>query len=100
VRLPVDQFLFGILLLISRFAQSEQKPEDSEPEVTSGYQHKKAIVAEKYMVVAANPYASQAGNNLLKKGGGGIDAAIVVQAMLSLVEPQSSGLGGGSFILY
>jgi gamma-glutamyltranspeptidase/glutathione hydrolase len=92
VRLPVDQFLFGILLLISRFAQSEQKPEDSEPEVTSGYQHKKAIVAEKYMVVAANPYASQAG--------GGIDAAIVVQAMLSLVEPQSSGLGGGSFILY
>ena len=49
-------------------------------------------------VVAANPLAAQAGADVLKRGGSAIDAAIAVQAMLSLVEPQSSGLGGGAFI--
>jgi len=100
VRLTVYLFILGILLIVSNFAQSEQKREDREPEASSGYQDKKAIVAEKYMVVTANPYASRAGNQVLKNGGSAIDAAIAVQAMLSLVEPQSSGIGGGSFILY
>ncbi|RDV27592.1 gamma-glutamyltransferase [Alteromonas aestuariivivens] len=52
------------------------------------------------MVVAANPYASEAGKHILEQGGSAIDAAVAVQAMLTLVEPQSSGLGGGAFILY
>ncbi len=51
-------------------------------------------------VIAANPLAAQAGLNVLKRGGSAADAAIAVQAMLSLVEPQSSGVGGGSFITY
>ncbi len=51
------------------------------------------------MVVAANPLASQAGIDVLKSGGSAIDAAIAVQAVLGLVEPQSSGLGGGAFML-
>ncbi|MGQ0559216.1 MAG: gamma-glutamyltransferase, partial [Sphingosinicella sp.] len=49
-------------------------------------------------VVAANPLAAQAGMNVLRRGGSAVDAAIAVQAMLSLVEPQSSGLGGGAFL--
>jgi len=51
-------------------------------------------------VIAANPLAAQAGINVLKRGGSAVDAAIAVQAMLSLVEPQSSGVGGGAFMTY
>src|SRR5215210_2745432 len=51
-------------------------------------------------VIAANPLAAQAGLNVLKRGGSAVDAAIAVQSMLSLVEPQSSGVGGGAFMNY
>jgi gamma-glutamyltranspeptidase/glutathione hydrolase len=56
--------------------------------------------AEQPFVIAANPLAAQAGLNVLKRGGSAADAAIAVQAMLSLVEPQSSGVGGGAFMTY
>ena len=52
------------------------------------------------MVAAANPLAVSAGLSVLKAGGSAVDAAVAVQAMLGLVEPQSSGLGGGAFLLY
>ncbi|WP_294325907.1 gamma-glutamyltransferase, partial [uncultured Sphingomonas sp.] len=55
--------------------------------------------AQKF-VIAANPIAAEAGMAVLRKGGSAVDAAIAVQAMLSLVEPQSSGLGGGAFLTY
>jgi len=51
-------------------------------------------------VIAANPLAAEAGLRVLKRGGSAVDAAIAVQAMLSLVEPQSSGVGGGAFMNY
>src|SRR4051812_22029238 len=51
-------------------------------------------------VIAANPLAARAGLNVLKRGGSAVDAAIAIQAMLSLVEPQSSGVGGGAFMTY
>jgi gamma-glutamyltranspeptidase/glutathione hydrolase len=50
--------------------------------------------------IAANPLATQAGLNVLKRGGSAVDAVIAIQAMLSLVEPQSSGMGGGSFMTF
>ena len=56
-------------------------------------------VAEPF-VIAANPLAAKAGLEILKRGGSAADAALAVQAMLSLVEPQSSGIGGGGFITY
>jgi len=52
------------------------------------------------MVAAANPLAVQAGVEVLRAGGGALDAAIAVQMVLGLVEPQSSGLGGGAFLLH
>jgi len=76
------------------------KQEDREPEAATGLIYKNSVFAQKQMVVAANPYASQAGYNILKKGGSAIDAAIAVQLVLTLVEPQSSGIGGGAFILH
>jgi gamma-glutamyltranspeptidase/glutathione hydrolase len=51
-------------------------------------------------VIAANPLAAQAGLAVLKRGGSAVDAAVAVQAMLGLVEPQSSGIGGGAFMTY
>lgn len=53
-----------------------------------------------FMVAAAHPLATEAGVDILKAGGSAIDAAIAVQMMLTLVEPQSSGIGGGAFLLH
>ncbi|WP_093119989.1 gamma-glutamyltransferase [Pseudomonas sp. NFR09] len=70
------------------------------PELGSGYrtdlttQH-----AERHMAAAANPLAAEAGREMLRMGGSAIDAAIAMQAVLTLVEPQSSGIGGGAFIM-
>ncbi|MEE2525476.1 gamma-glutamyltransferase [Hyphobacterium sp. HN65] len=52
------------------------------------------------MVASANPHATEAGLEALRNGGNAIDAAIAIQTTLSLVEPQSSGIGGGAFMLY
>ncbi|MEQ1931254.1 MAG: gamma-glutamyltransferase [Parvularculaceae bacterium] len=56
--------------------------------------------APRYFIAAANPYAVEAGEKILKKGGTAVDAAIAVQAVLGLVEPQSSGFGGGAFMMH
>lgn len=72
----------------------------SAPEPSSGFRAKNLTSAKTYMVVAANPYASKAGCEVLKNGGSAVDAAVAVQAVLGLVEPQSSGLGGGAFMLH
>jgi len=58
------------------------------------------VHAARQMVVAANPLAAQVGLDVLRQGGNAIDAAIAVQMVLTLVEPQSSGIGGGGFLLY
>ncbi|MDA0239147.1 MAG: gamma-glutamyltransferase [Proteobacteria bacterium] len=60
----------------------------------------KAVTAKSQMVSAANPLAAQAGLDILRAGGSAMDAAIATQLVLGLVEPQSSGLGGGAFILH
>jgi len=94
--------MLTLSLVISLSSQAEilKKQEDREPEAATGVIQKQAVTAKEFMIAAANPYASEAGFNILKKGGSAIDAAIAVQLVLTLVEPQSSGIGGGAFILH
>ncbi|KJZ54063.1 gamma-glutamyltransferase [Pseudomonas marginalis] len=76
---------------------NEQPP---APELGSGYRTDlTAQHAERHMAAAANPLAAEAGREMLRQGGSAIDAAIAMQAVLTLVEPQSSGIGGGAFIM-
>lgn len=71
-----------------------------QPEAASGYQAKPGWATTQFAVAAANPLATDAGYQVLKAGGSAIDAAIAVQMVLTLVEPQSSGIGGGAFLLH
>lgn len=88
--------LLGTALAISACDKTEAPSDISgAPEFTIAKTESKSAG----MVAAANPLATQAGVDILKAGGSAVDAAIAVQAMLGLVEPQSSGLGGGAFMV-
>ncbi len=66
----------------------------------AGSAHADSAAARSFMVAAANPHAVAAGVQVLEAGGSAVDAAVAVQMVLGLVEPQSSGIGGGAFMLY
>ena len=75
-------------------------PEDVAPESASGYTEKQAVHARRFMAATANPHATRAAQEMLRAGGSAFDAAAAGAIMLTLTEPQSSGLGGGSFVNY
>ncbi|MFT3729883.1 MAG: gamma-glutamyltransferase [Hyphomicrobium sp.] len=88
---------FLYLLAASAATAQEFRP---PPEAASGTTEKTLVTAKQHMVVAAEPLAAEAGREILRKGGSAVDAAIATELVLGLVEPQSSGLGGGAFITY
>ncbi|MBM3397890.1 MAG: gamma-glutamyltransferase family protein [Betaproteobacteria bacterium] len=71
-----------------------------QPEAASGSTVKPGWAFQRQAVAAANPLATDAGHQVLRAGGSALDAAIAVQMVLGLVEPQSSGIGGGAFLLH
>ena len=91
---------FTALLLLSPPALAQQASDTVAPETARTLEQKQAVRASRQMVVAANPHAAQAGLEVLRNGGNAADALVAVQAMLGLVEPQSSGLGGGAFLTW
>lgn len=96
-------FIFGLAISHSSIAQvaSPDNPEQDEtPEDNLPDELAVAVTKRREMVVTANPLATAAGERILRAGGTATDAMIAVQAVLGLVEPQSSGIGGGAFIVY
>src|SRR5690606_36120404 len=71
----------------------------STPEASTGWQLRPPVFAERLLAVTANPHATRAAVAILEAGGNAVDAAIAAQMVLVLVEPQSSGIGGGAFLL-
>jgi len=85
--------LLSFALTVPLAAQTQQ------PEAATGRTDKVAVHAKRQMVAAANPLAAEAGRKILRDGGSAVDAAIATQMVLNLVEPQSSGIGGGAFLV-
>ena len=94
--------LIAVLALassLSGVALARDAQIDANPEIATGVQQRPVVRTKRTMAVAANPLASDAGAAVLARGGSAVDAAIAMQMVLALVEPQSSGLGGGAFML-
>jgi len=90
-------FLLLLALLASHLAWAERP---LQPEAASGIAAVKEVRGRLFMAVTAHPLATDAAVEILRAGGTAADAAIAAQLVLNLVEPQSSGLGGGGFLLY
>ena len=94
--------LFCYNLLIAISYSNEHSDRRLEPEIKSDlvYDDEKTFFSKDFIVVSANKYATDAATKILKQGGNAADAGVSLQLILGLVEPQSSGIGGGSFALY
>ena len=107
-RLPTSATCMTLAALMLAACTSTPPPLNSafsytaplQPEGSSGYTEKPGWATAKFSVAAANPLATDAGYQILKAGGSAVDAAIAVQMVLSLVEPQSSGIAGGAFLMH
>src|SRR3984893_3266368 len=88
----------ALWLIAAGTAVAQEPP--APPASSHGVGKPHPVVARHDMVAAAHPLAAAAGREMLRRGGGAIDAAIATQLVLNLVEPQSSGIGGGAFLLY
>jgi gamma-glutamyltranspeptidase/glutathione hydrolase len=89
-------FAFASLLTLGLAGAAPPAPVAAAPAPAA----EKSTIAPHAMVAAANPMAVEAGLKVLRAGGSAVDAAVAVQATLGLVEPQSSGLGGGAFMVF
>src|SRR5258707_13675419 len=86
-------FAAGVVLLAASSLCAQPAPEPVTAVVP-----KQLVTAQRFMVVAAHPLAARAGYDAIRQGGSAVDAAIATELVLNLVEPQSSGIGGGGFL--
>ncbi|MCX7167980.1 MAG: gamma-glutamyltransferase [Rhodocyclales bacterium] len=95
--LRAARFLLGLAIMAGAAPAWAQA---GQPEAASGFVPRPAVVSARFMAVTANVYATNAAAEILQLGGNALDAAIAAQWVLNLVEPQSSGIGGGGFMLH
>jgi gamma-glutamyltranspeptidase/glutathione hydrolase len=88
------------LVLVALTGTGKVLAQSAQPEEASGFAPRPASVSNGFMVVTANAHATDAAAEILQLGGNALDAAIAAQWVLNLVEPQSSGIGGGGFMLH
>jgi gamma-glutamyltranspeptidase / glutathione hydrolase len=100
MKLTLSAIAIAAILTGCASTQSFNYSVPDQPEGASGYTEKPGWATQKFAVAAANPLATDAGYQVLKAGGTATDAAIAVQMVLALVEPQSSGIGGGAFLMH
>ena len=98
----IRAILFLLVCLTSGLVSAQQATDSVAPEPASPIMtmQAKPVSSKNWMISAANPLAVKAGARILRAGGTAADAAIAIQLVLGLVEPQSSGLGGGAFVVY
>lgn len=89
-----------ISLIFSVPAFPNQISDAIAPESATGWKTSPLVQSHEWMVTAANPIATQFAAKVLAEGGNAVDSMVVTQLVLGLVEPQSSGIGGGAFLLY
>ena len=96
---PSRSVLVGCLIALSGLPIGHAASIAS-PEPATGWQERPVVRAERFMAVTAHPLATRTAVDVLANGGTAVDAAVAAQMVLNLVEPQSSGIGGGAFMLY
>jgi gamma-glutamyltranspeptidase/glutathione hydrolase len=96
----ISRLLTAFLCLFLAASSGTAQESRPAPEAASGTKPKSLVIAQRQMVVAAEPLAAETGLEILRQGGSAADAAIATELVLGLVEPQSSGLGGGAFLVY